>query len=175
MLRVSGLFVVVALGCLLIADVHITTLDPWSELQRMALGFATPDFSAVGDIGWVLVRTVAFAFCGVALGGVGGFVLSQFFHVGPVRWVCAFIRAIHELFWALIFLQMFGLTPLTGVLAIAIPYAGICAKSLCGNFGRSGFARVQSVGAGRRHGVCIFIRAPADCVGAYQELHQLPI
>lgn len=128
MLRVSGLFVVVALGCLLIADVHITTVDPWSELQRMALGFATPDFSAVGDIGWVLVRTVAFAFCGVALGAVGGFVLSQFFHVGPVRWVCAFIRAIHELFWALIFLQMFGLTPLTGVLAIAIPYAGICAK-----------------------------------------------
>ncbi len=29
---------------------------------------------------------------------------------------------------ALIFLQMLGLSPLTGVLAIAIPYAGICAK-----------------------------------------------
>ena len=128
MLRVSGLFVLVAFGCLLIADVQITTLDPWSEMQRMALGIITPDFTAVSDLGWVLVRTVAFAFCGVALGAVGGFVLSQFFYVGPVRWVCAFIRAIHELFWALIFLQMFGLTPLTGVLAIAIPYAGICAK-----------------------------------------------
>lgn len=128
MLRVSGLFVLVAFGCLLIADVQITTLDPWSEMHRMALGVITPDFTAVSGIGWVLVRTVAFAFCGVALGAVGGFVLSQFFHVGPVRWVCAFIRAIHELFWALIFLQMFGLTPLTGVLAIGIPYAGICAK-----------------------------------------------
>jgi phosphonate transport system permease protein len=41
---------------------------------------------------------------------------------------CAFIRAIHELFWALIFLQFFGFHPLTGVLAIAIPYAGIFAK-----------------------------------------------
>jgi phosphonate transport system permease protein len=48
--------------------------------------------------------------------------------LGPVRWFCAAIRAIHELFWALIFLQMLGLSPLTGVLAIAIPYAGICAK-----------------------------------------------
>ncbi|MDA0997646.1 MAG: ABC transporter permease [Proteobacteria bacterium] len=128
MLRVSGLFVLVALASLMIADVSVTTLDPWTELQRMALGAITPDFTAVGDIGWVLARTVAFAFCGVALGAVGGFILSQLFHIGPVRWICAFIRAIHELFWALIFLQMFGLTPLTGVLAIAIPYAGICAK-----------------------------------------------
>ncbi len=40
----------------------------------------------------------------------------------------AFIRAIHELFWALIFLQFFGLHPLTGVLAIAIPYAGVFGK-----------------------------------------------
>ena len=38
------------------------------------------------------------------------------------------MRAVHELFWALIFLQFFGLHPLTGVLAIAIPFAGIFAK-----------------------------------------------
>ena len=41
---------------------------------------------------------------------------------------CAVVRAVHELFWALIFLQLFGLSPLTGLLAIAIPYAGIFAK-----------------------------------------------
>lgn len=128
MLRVSGLFVAIAFACLLAADISITTLDPWTEMKRMALGAVTPDFTAVTDIGWVLLRTVAFAFCGVALGAVGGFLLSQLFHYGPVRWGCAFVRAIHELFWALIFLQMFGLTPLTGVLAIALPYAGICAK-----------------------------------------------
>lgn len=128
MLRVSGFFVALAFACLFAADISITTLDPWTEMQRMGLGVVTPDFTAVSDIGWVLVRTVAFAFCGVALGAVGGFLLSQLFHYGPVRWACAFVRAIHELFWALIFLQMFGLTPLTGVLAIALPYAGICAK-----------------------------------------------
>ena len=38
------------------------------------------------------------------------------------------LRSIHELFWALLLIQVFGLGPATGVLAIAIPYAGIFAK-----------------------------------------------
>jgi len=121
-------FVAIALICLVFADISITTLDPWSEMERMAWGVVTPDFMAVTGIGMVIVQTIAFALCGVALGAVGGFLLAQVFHIGPVRWGCAAVRAIHELFWALIFLQMLGLTPLTGVLAIAIPYAGICAK-----------------------------------------------
>ena len=128
MTRTSFLFVGIAVVCSLFADISITTLDPWGEFSRMAKGVLAPDFLAVADIGFVIVQTVAFALCGVALGAVGGFFLAQVFHIGPVRWTCAFVRAIHELFWALIFLQMLGLTPLTGVLAIAIPYAGICAK-----------------------------------------------
>ncbi len=126
--KTSISFVVIAGVCLLFADVSVTTLDPWSEIRRMAWGVVTPDFFAIDTIGIAIAQTLAFALCGVALGAAGGFVLAQFFHVGPVRWVCAFVRAIHELFWALIFLQMLGLSPLTGVLAIAIPYAGICAK-----------------------------------------------
>ncbi|KZZ35672.1 ABC transporter permease, partial [Oleiphilus sp. HI0086] len=41
---------------------------------------------------------------------------------------CAFIRSIHEIFWALLFLQFFGLSTLTGLLAIIIPFSGIFAK-----------------------------------------------
>ncbi len=126
--KTSMAFVVIALISLVFADISITTLDPWSEMERMAWGVATPDFTAVTDIVMVIIQTIAFALCGVALGAVGGFLLAQVFHIGPIRWGCAGVRAIHELFWALIFLQMLGLTPLTGVLAIAIPYAGICAK-----------------------------------------------
>jgi len=124
----SLVFVAIAAVCLFFADLSITTIDPWSEIKRMVWGTLTPDFLAVETIGTAILQTVAFALVGVAMGAVGGFVLAQFFHVGPVRWACAFARAIHELFWALIFLQMLGLSPLTGVLAIAIPYAGICAK-----------------------------------------------
>lgn len=121
-------FVLLAIVCLVFADLSITTLDPWTEMQRMAKGFVTPDFFAVTNMGRVIIQTIAFAMCGVALGAFFGFFLAQVFHIWLVRWSCAFVRAIHELFWALILLQILGLTPLTGVLAIAIPYAGICAK-----------------------------------------------
>jgi phosphonate transport system permease protein len=45
-----------------------------------------------------------------------------------VRWAASFLRSVHELFWALLFLQFLGLNAGTGVLAIALPYAGIFAK-----------------------------------------------
>jgi phosphonate transport system permease protein len=40
----------------------------------------------------------------------------------------AVTRSIHELFWAVLLLAAFGVTPLAAVLAIAIPYSGILAK-----------------------------------------------
>ncbi len=126
--NISFAFIAIAAVCVVFADIAVTTLDPWSELGRMAWGILTPDFLAVESIGTAILQTIAFALVGVALAAVAGFGLAQFFHIGLVRWFCAVIRSIHELFWALIFLQMLGLSPLTGVLAIAIPYAGICAK-----------------------------------------------
>lgn len=126
--KVSFGFVAIALICLAFADVSVTTLNPWGEMGRLAWGILTPDFFVLENIASAVIQTIAFALVGVALGAGFGFLLAQVFHIGPVRWVCAFVRAIHELFWALIFLQMLGLTPWTGVLAIALPYAAICAK-----------------------------------------------
>ncbi|MBT3915430.1 MAG: ABC transporter permease [Rhodospirillaceae bacterium] len=128
LLRTSLGFVAVAVVLGLFGDFEITTLDPWIEIKRMAIGATTPDFSATEDLWRAVINTVAFAILGVALGNALGFPLALAFKYRAVRASCAFIRAIHELFWALIFLQVFGLTPLTGVLAIAIPYAGIFAK-----------------------------------------------
>ena len=128
LLRTSLGFIAVAIFLGLFGDFEITTLDPWIEIKRMAIGVTTPDFSATEDLWRAVVNTVAFAILGVALGNALGFPLALAFKYRLVRGGCAFIRAIHELFWALIFLQVFGLTPLTGMLAIAIPYAGIFAK-----------------------------------------------
>jgi len=128
MVRTSLGFVAIALICLVFADLEISALNPWSELGRLFAGLLRPDFGAVETIGTALVRTVAFAFVGVALGAGLGFLLALGFRYALVRTGCAFVRAIHELFWALIFLQCFGLHPLTGVLAIAIPYAGVFGK-----------------------------------------------
>ena len=121
-------FIGIALICWGFADIAITTVYPWQEMGRLLVGFFTPDINTFQEVGTALLRTVAFAFTGVALGSITGFFLALVFHVRLVRTGCAFVRAIHELFWALIFLQFFGLHPLTGVLAISIPYAGIFAK-----------------------------------------------
>ncbi|MFW6070562.1 MAG: PhnE/PtxC family ABC transporter permease [bacterium] len=45
-----------------------------------------------------------------------------------VRALLALPRGIHELLWGLLLLNVFGLDPLTAILAIAIPYAAITAK-----------------------------------------------
>ena len=126
--RTSLAFLASAAVLLWFADLEISTLDPWTELGRMALGAVTPDFFSIDDLGWALLMTVVFAFGGVSLGAGAGFALAMVFHLRLVRVGCAFVRSIHELFWALIFLQVLGLNSLTGLLAIALPYAGTFAK-----------------------------------------------
>jgi len=128
MVRTSLLFLAIALGCLAFADLEVTTVNPWQEMGRLGLGLLTPDFFATDRLLESLLNTLAFALLGVALANVFGFALALLFHYRIVRMGCAFVRAIHELFWALIFLQIFGLHPLTGILAIGIPFAGIVAK-----------------------------------------------
>jgi phosphonate transport system permease protein len=128
MLKISLIFIGAALAALLFADIEIITLHPWAELGRMARAMVTPDFLSLPGIWRALVNTVAFALCGTFIGVASGAVLSFFFESTPVRLCCAFIRAIHEIFWAFIFLPIVGLDPACGVMAIAVPYTGIFAK-----------------------------------------------
>jgi phosphonate transport system permease protein len=124
----SILFVAIAAACFAVSDIEISTLDPWTEFSRMISGAFTPDFTSTDRLLEALLHTVAFALLGVAFGNVFGFALSLVFEFTAVRIFCAVVRSVHELFWALIFLQVLGLTPWTGILAIGIPYAGIIAK-----------------------------------------------
>jgi phosphonate transport system permease protein len=126
--RTSVAFLLSAIVLLCFADLAVSTLHPWQELGRMALGALSPDFLEPAVLGHALLMTVAFAFAGVVLGAGVGFCLALLFQYRIVRVGCAFVRAIHELFWALIFLQVLGLNPLTGLLAIAVPYAGTFGK-----------------------------------------------
>ena len=110
-----------------VADLGVASLHPWAELARVLGGILHPDLAAVGAASVVL--TVAFAVLGVSGGAAVGFVLSfGFARSRIVRVGCAATRSVHELFWALLLMQVAGPSPLTGLLAIAIPYAGIFAK-----------------------------------------------
>ena len=159
--RTTLIFAGVALVCVIFADLAITTVDPWRELGRLVFGMFTPDFYATDNLGSALLYTFAFAILGVAFGNVVGFGLSLLFFSRTVRTFCAVVRAIHELFWALIFLQIFGLSPLTGILAIGIPYAGIIAKVYAEILEEADPAPLQAVPGGTsRLSTFLFVRMP---------------
>lgn len=99
-----------------------------AELGRLFSGLLQPTLAGIEKPFQAIIQTIAFAMLGVAGGSIIGFALAQLFHFHLVRVVCALVRAVHELFWALIFLQIFGLHPLTGLLAIGLPYAATFAK-----------------------------------------------
>ena len=161
LVRASVGFVFLAAVLAVFGDFEISTLDPWTELGRMAAGALSPDFRATENLVSAILMTLAFAFVGVALGNLSGFALALVFRFRLVRAGCAFIRAVHELFWALIFLQVFGLTPLTGVLAIAIPYAGIFAKVYSEILEESDPAPLAAVPAGAAAAsIFLFVRLP---------------
>ncbi len=128
MLRTSLYFVVLGFAALLFSDISISTLDPWQELRRMARGMVTPNLSLGMELFRALFNTVSFALVGISLAVAGGAFLALFFEFTAVRLFCSFIRAIHELFWAFLLMPLLGLNAVCGIMAIAIPYAGIFAK-----------------------------------------------
>jgi phosphonate transport system permease protein len=159
--RTTSGFLFVAIVCLIFADIAISTVDPWREFGLLLKGIVTPDFYSTDSLALALGYTLAFALLGVTLGNVFGFGLALIFHLRVVRVGCAFIRAIHELFWALIFLQLFGLSPLTGVLAITIPYAGIIAKVYAEILEEADQRPLSAVPVGSgRASVFLFVRLP---------------
>ena len=126
--RVSLVLLVVTLACFYWADTEIIALEPWSELKRIGLGFLSPDFLATEYLLEAIWQTISFALLGVAAGLLLGSPVALIYNKPIVAAICAFLRSIHELFWALLFLQIFGLSPLTGVLAIALPYGATFAR-----------------------------------------------
>ncbi len=126
--RISFVFAIIAIICLSFADLSITTLTPWAELSAMGHGMLHPSVWSWTGLLKGLANTLAFALQGVSAGALFGFLFSLVYRFRLVRLLCAFLRSVHELFWALLLIQIFGLSSLTGLLAIAIPYTGTLAK-----------------------------------------------
>ena len=118
----------IALVILPFADIEIISFDPFIELSRMLNGLMTPDFLATEYLFQAIIQTINFAISGVFLGLVLGAPLALIYQHPIVSSCCAFLRAIHEIFWALLFLQILGLSPITGILAITIPFAATFAR-----------------------------------------------
>ncbi len=124
----SLLFVALAAVSLPFLDLDLQRADPWQELGRIGAGLLHPQWDNWASLRDALLYTLAFAFCSVAIAVAAGGCLALIYHWRPVRVLCATTRAVHEIFWGLIFMQFLGLSAITGVLAIAVPFSGIFAR-----------------------------------------------
>ncbi|MGI2260337.1 PhnE/PtxC family ABC transporter permease [Shewanella sp. GXUN23E] len=111
-----------------LADIAVLTIDPWHELQLIAQGILRPGLGQMEFLLRTVWQTVAFALLGVALALPAGLMLALGYQHKGIALGCALVRGVHELFWALLLMQIFGLAPLTGILAIALPFAATFAR-----------------------------------------------
>lgn len=130
----------------------------WALVIRLVNGLLRPDFSpaflrlALESMLITLSYAVLGTFLSLAIGMIGGILSSEawwrahgfaqetakpgsiarrFYHRSPwlaARTLLAVPRSLHEIVWGLIFVNIFGLVPLTAILAIALPFGAICAK-----------------------------------------------
>lgn len=111
------------------------------------------------------VRTLVYAFAGLSVALILGFsiglsasqVLGSRSPFSPIRIflsrrLLGFMRAIHELVWALLFVATIGLSPIAGVLALGIPYGGMLGRiwaDLLDNVDPQIIASLKSSGANK--------------------------
>ncbi|QLE87464.1 ABC transporter permease subunit [Shewanella sp. Scap07] len=127
------------------ADLEIVSFDPWIELGLMIEGIASPDFFATEYLISAIVQTINFALLGITFGLLFGLPLALIYRHPWIATLCSLSRAIHEVFWALLFLQVFGLSPITGILAITIPFAATFARVFSDILEQSSNAPLNSV------------------------------
>ncbi len=115
-------------------------LRPALDHEAVSVPPGTPAFPL--QVGAALLRTVAYALAAMSLAVVAAAPLALLAsgawwrgrgRLGSgVRWavrgLVVVLRSVHELLWAVLFLAAFGLSPATGLLALALPYAGTLAK-----------------------------------------------
>ncbi|MDC0933057.1 hypothetical protein OAR97_04345 [Arcobacteraceae bacterium] len=126
--NISLLFLAVGIVSCFFSDFSISTLDPFLETNRFFSAILDINFNNTEYILDAVLQTISIAVISIFISSIIGFVFAIFFKSLLLRITLAFTRSIHEIFWALIFLQIFGLNTLSALLAIIIPYSAILGK-----------------------------------------------
>lgn len=117
----------------------------WPQLWRFMQASFQPDLRPeLLKIAFdATIVTLSYAVCStfltVCIGGLLGLLASQIcwktllgqrsgWLFWPIRGLLAIPRSIHELLWGLFFVNIWGLDPLTAIVAIAIPFSAIAGK-----------------------------------------------
>lgn len=164
-----GLFVVAIAVCL--GDVLIRGEGQWNGQGVVVLGrflraALQPDLSMdfLRLTGKATLTTFAYAVCGtflsLSLGLVGGLLTARVVWTSVlspslgglwqgIRLLLAIPRAIHEVVWGLLLINLWGLDPLVALVAIAIPFGAIVAKifaEILDDTPRQGFTALLNAG-----------------------------
>lgn len=126
--KLSLVFLFIALVSFVFSDFEISSLEPLLEIKKFTFSIFDINISKIPSLFDALLRTVFIAVLAIFFSSIIGFILALFYENAILRSFLAFIRAIHELFWALIFLQIFGLSVLTALLSLVLPFSSILAK-----------------------------------------------
>lgn len=127
-LNITLIFLVSFVIALFFADFSVSTLEPLMEIKKFFSGALHVNLSNIPTYYEALLNTLAIAIVAIFISSILGFLFALYFKYTIVRISLAFTRAIHELFWALLFLQVFGLNTLTALLAITLPYSATLGK-----------------------------------------------
>jgi phosphonate transport system permease protein len=109
------------------ADIEVS-VNFGKELSLFFSGLLSLEVDSYKDIFFGIINTIAVGIVGLGLALFLGLFLCFLMPYRLVRVILTYFRAIHELFWILLLIPVFGLTPLCGVMGLAIPYSAMCAK-----------------------------------------------
>ena len=126
--KVSILFILSALISFYFSDLSISTTNTSSLINKFLFSIVDLKFNNYHTLLSAFLSTIFIAVFSIFMSAIIGFLFALVFNFRIVQIFLAFLRSIHELFWALIFLQIFGLNTITALLAIIIPYSAILGK-----------------------------------------------
>ncbi len=161
-----GLAALAAVGWSLAAALDGDVLNPagGAQVGRFAAAALSPDLDGafLGVLGTAALVTLAYAVLGTALAlalGAAGAVAAARTTWGrrgtgwaAARGVLAVPRGLHEAVWGLLLLNVLGLDPWVGVLAIGLPYGAVTATVFAGlldEVPRGPYEALLAQGAGR--------------------------
>jgi len=131
-----------------------------ATIQTIATAIAATILSILIGLPLAMLASAVFWRKGILVeaekGSAGSAVLATTSHV--IRGVLGFVRAVPDLLWAILFVTMFGLGPLSGTLALAVAYSGLIGQVFSNVFDTADLQpleALQSTGATRLQ---IFIR-----------------
>lgn len=139
------LVLVFAASVIAVSGERLLAVGGLDAAAEIAASLLTPELAPefLATVAEAAALTAAYALAGmsvaVAFGLPGALLVSgvlvrrrglRMASVAGARGVFATLRAIHELVWALLLLTILGLNPLSGILAIGIPYGATIARVL---------------------------------------------